>query len=142
MAEFATCGAMGPETGVDGPEPPIIIDAAYADRLYDLATAALPRAPDVARRLLHEVERASVLPSEKMPADVVTIGSEVTFIDVRSGMERTVILEFPSNADYAARRVSVLTPIGAALIGLREGASIDWDTRMGTTCRLTIVGVR
>ncbi len=142
MADLAAHGSVGQDTGVDRPDPPLIIDAAYADRLHDLAMAALPRVPEVAQRLLDEVERASVLPTGEVPADVVTIGSEVTFIDARSGRERTVILEFPSNADYATGRVSVLTPIGAALIGLQEGASIDWDTLTGARCRLTIVSVR
>lgn len=142
MAEPTTPDCPGLDTAIDRGEPPLVIEAGLADRLYDLAVAALERAPDAARRLMAEVERASLLPADRMPADVVTIGSEVTFVDSRSGLERTVVLDFPANADYAARRVSVLTPIGAALIGLREGDSIDWDTRSGLSCRLTVICVR
>lgn len=142
MAEPNTPDVSGPDRGIDRADPPLVIDAALADRLYDLAVAALERAPDAARRLMAEVERASLLPTDRMPADVVTIGSEVTFVDNRSCLERTVILDFPANADYSARRVSVLTPIGAALIGLRKGDSIDWDTRSGLSCRLTVIRVR
>lgn len=112
-------------------EPPVLLDAAYAERLHGLASTLLQRAPDVAERLLHEIERADVLPSSELPADVVNIGSDVTFRDEATGRTQTVTLVFPPDADIAAGRVSVLTPIGAALIGLAAGASISWETRTG-----------
>lgn len=123
-------------------EPPVLLDAAYAERLHGLASTLLQRAPDVAERLLHEIERADVLPSSELPADVVNIGSDVTFHDEATGRTQTVTLVFPPDADIAAGRVSVLTPIGAALIGLAAGASISWETRTGEERTLTVTQVK
>jgi regulator of nucleoside diphosphate kinase len=54
---------------------------------------------------------------------------------------QTVTLVLPGEADIAERKVSVLTPIGAALIGLAQGASIDWETRDGESRELTVLQV-
>ena len=121
--------------------PPVIMDANYVERLRGLAMAAMEHTPEVGDRLLQEIERARVLPSAEMPADIVNIGSEVTFRDDMAGRVQTIILVLPKYADISERRVSVVTPIGAALIGLKEGASIDWLTREGKTRRLTVVTV-
>jgi regulator of nucleoside diphosphate kinase len=122
-------------------DPPIIIDADYFERLRGLALAAIDRNPEVGDRLLQEIERAEVLPSAEMPSHVVNVGSAVTFRDNTTGRVQTVILVMPKEANIAERRVSVLTPIGAALIGLAEGASIDWVTRDGETRELTVLEV-
>jgi regulator of nucleoside diphosphate kinase len=129
------------DTAILNADPPVVLDAGYVERFQVLAAAAMTRFPDVADRLLQEIERATVLPSAEMPANVVNIGSDVTFRDEDSGREQSVILVLPSEADIAERRVSVMTPIGAALIGLAEGASIDWDTRTGETRRLKVTRV-
>ena len=124
-------------------EPPIVLDAAYSERLEALAATAM-RGPaaDLGDRLMREVARATVLPSEEMPEDVVNIGSEVSFRDEVTGREQTVSVVLPAEADIARGRVSVLTPIGAALIGLKAGASIGWETREGEERRLTVLEVR
>lgn len=122
-------------------DPPIIIDAEYFDRLRGLALAAMNRNPEVGERLLQEIERAEVLPSAAMPSHVVNVGSEVTFRDNTTGRVQTVIIVMPKEANIAERRVSVLTPIGAALIGLAQGASIDWSTRDGESRELTVLQV-
>jgi regulator of nucleoside diphosphate kinase len=90
---------------------------------------------------MREVARATVLPSGEMPGDVVNIGSEVRFRDEATGREQTVTVALPPDADIARGRVSVLTPIGAALIGLAAGASIGWETRDGEARRLTVLAV-
>ncbi|MFO1143162.1 MAG: nucleoside diphosphate kinase regulator [Amaricoccus sp.] len=124
-------------------EPPIVLDAAFSDRLEALAAVAM-RGPaaELGDRLMREVARATVLPSEDVPGDVVNIGSEVDFRDDVTGRAQTVVVVLPDGADIAARRISVLTPIGAALIGLRAGASIGWETRDGEERRLTVLAVR
>lgn len=122
-------------------EPVVILDEAYVGRLQGLAAAVAERVPDVADRLLHEIDRATVLPSADVPPDVVNIGSEVTFRDEAADREQTVVLVLPADADIAERRVSVVTPIGAALIGLAEGAMIDWETRDGQERLLTVLKV-
>lgn len=124
-----------------GHEPEVIIDAAYYDRLEKIAYGAQQRFPSVAARLLQEIDRGLIVSSEKMPADVVNIGSEVTYRDDISGSDHTVTLVLPAEANISEGRVSVLTPVGAALIGLSEGASIDWETNAGERRQLTIIQV-
>lgn len=122
--------------------PSVFIDVSMFDRLQGVALAAMHRTPDAAERLLDEIERAEVVPSSDMPAKAVTIGSRVTFKDEWTDRLRTVELVMPVDADISKGRVSVLTPIGAALIGLLEGASIEWDTNVGSRRELTIVEVQ
>lgn len=129
---------MDPNVQTISTDPPLVIDAEYVERLRGLALAAMARNPEVGDRLLHEVERAEVLPSAEMPPHIVNIGSEVTFRDNTTGRVQRIILVLPKDANIAERRVSVLTPIGAALIGLKQGASIDWMTRNGERRELTV----
>jgi regulator of nucleoside diphosphate kinase len=133
--------SMTYEAGTLGRNPPVVLDASRIGRLQALAAAAIARSPDIADRLMQEIERATVVPAPDMPPNVVNIGSQVTFRDVETGQEQAVILVLPPYADIAEGRVSVVTPIGVALIGLAEGASIDWQTRSGETRRLTVTRV-
>lgn len=124
-------------------EPPIILDAAWSERLEELAAVAIRRGlGSVGDRLMAEVARANVLPSAEMPADVVNIGSEIRYRDETTGREQTVTLVLPTEVDIDRGRISVLTPIGAALIGLRAGASIGWETRDGEHRHLTVLAVK
>lgn len=127
-----------PRVAVD---PPVVLDAAYVQRLQDMASAAWERLPDVAVRLSDEIGRATVMPSRDMPADVVNIGSTVRFRDETTGREQTVTLVLPQDEDIAQGRVSVLTPVGAALLGLAEGASMHWFTRHGEKRPLKVLRV-
>jgi regulator of nucleoside diphosphate kinase len=129
------------ETATLGRNPPVVLDASRVERLQALATAAMTRSPDIADRLFQEIERATVVPAPDMPPNVVNIGSRVTFRDDESGHEQSIVLVLPLDADITERRVSVVTPIGVALIGLAQGASIDWMTRSGETRRLTVTSV-
>jgi regulator of nucleoside diphosphate kinase len=122
-------------------DPPVVLDAAYVGTLLRFASAAMARTPEVADRLLQEIERARVLPTDELPKQVVNIGSEVTFREDANGREQTVTLVLPPDADISAGRVSVVTPIGAALIGLAQGSSIRWQARDGETREMTIVRV-
>lgn len=91
--------------------------------------------------LLDEIDRATICDRTDIPPDVVTMGSSVTFLDEKSGAQRTVRLVYPADADIAAGRMSILTPVGAGLIGLSVGQSINWPDRGGIEHRLTIVAV-
>lgn len=112
-----------------------------ADALTNLALNAQARMPDVSEQLLDEIGRANIHAVDSIPADVVTMHSKVEFIDEASGADRTIKLVYPRDADIAAGRVSILTPIGAGLIGLRTGQSILWPDRDGRERKLTIVKV-
>jgi regulator of nucleoside diphosphate kinase len=94
-----------------------------------------------AERLGAELDRAVIVAPEHLPGDVVTIDSRVTFEDERSGSVREVTVVYPSAADASAGRISVLAPIGAALIGLRTGSAIDWPLPDGRWAELRILSV-
>ena len=70
------------------------------------------------------------------------MNSEVEFRDETTGKVQEVMLVYPDDADISQRKVSVLTPIGTALIGLRTGHSITWRTPNGEVRRLTVLSVR
>jgi regulator of nucleoside diphosphate kinase len=128
------------ETIAAKPRPAIVISDADHRRLSTLAEGLLDRLPEVAGALLAEVERASVVPAADIPGSTVAMGSAVTY-RTEDGATTSVTLVYPDEADIAKGRVSVLTPVGAALIGLSEGQSIDWQTRDGRTRSLTVLHV-
>lgn len=121
-------------------KPKIIVGEIDHERLTGLATTALDRIPEVAEELLAEMDRAKVVAPAKLPADVVRMGSFVTF-DSDSAQHRRVQLVYPGEADIEQGRISVLTPIGAALIGLAAGRSIAWTARDGKKHVLTVTAV-
>lgn len=119
--------------------PEIVVSDTDHARLTSLANAALETVPDTAEELLSELDRAKIVADESVPRDVVRMGSIVEF---QSGNDRKrVTLVFPPEADIAAGKISVLTPIGAALVGLAKGESITWTARDGTSHELTILSV-
>ncbi len=121
-------------------KPKIIVGEIDHERLTGLATAAIERIPEVAEELLAEMDRAKVVAPAKLPADVVRMGSFVTFAS-DSAQHRRVQLVYPGEADIEQGRISVLTPIGAALIGLAAGQSIAWTARDGKKHVLTVTAV-
>ncbi len=70
------------------------------------------------------------------------MGSTVTFIDLDSNQENTVSLVYPEEANVAEMKISVLSPVGSALIGLRVGGAIDWPVPQGKVRRLKVTGVQ
>ena len=95
----------------------------------------------VSRLLLEELDRAEILPSYEIPADAVTMGATVGFVVEETGERRTVELVYPRDADIAEGRISILTPMGAGLIGLRVGQTISWPDLSGHERLLTIESV-
>ncbi|ESQ78612.1 nucleoside diphosphate kinase regulator [Asticcacaulis sp. YBE204] len=89
-----------------------------------------------AEQLLTELERAHRKSQAKIPATVVAMGDRITFD--RNGAETTGTLVLPHEADINAGRLSVLTPVGAALIGLSIGQSIAYRTPGGVSHTLTV----
>jgi len=77
-----------------------------------------------------ELERAEVVPPERVPSDVVTMNSRVSLLDLDSGARTAVSLVFPDTPGDASR-VAVLSPLGLALLGCREGDVLAWQTAEG-----------
>ena len=121
--------------------PPIHMIDNEADVLGDLALAATERSPQVSSMLLDEMSRTKFYTRERIPTDVVVMGATVEFDDAK-GSTRSIKLVYPKDADISAGRISIMTPVGAGLIGLREGQSILWPDREGHERELAIVRVR
>ncbi len=122
-------------------QPKVTIADDCVDKLEMLAEGVIRRNPELADRLFSELGRARIVPRAKLPANVVSIGREVTYRDEATGQEKVVTPVYPEAADIAQGRISILTPIGVALIGLAEGASLHWDTRDGKRRVLTVLRV-
>lgn len=106
----------------------IVVGSTDHGRLTGLAQTALDRVPDMAEDLLAEMDRATI--TDPVPENVVRMGSSVTF---RSGSDdaKRITLVYPGQADIAENKISVLTPLGTALIGLAAGQTVVWVARDG-----------
>lgn len=97
-----------------------------------LSTALYSRtAQPTLRNLRAELDRAAVIDPAAFPAGVVTMDSRVEFEDVETGEIEAYTITFPERADVDAGRMSVLAPIGTALIGCRVGDLVQWSTPGG-----------
>lgn len=117
------------------------LDAALVERLESLAGAAMERFPEAAYPLVTKLSRARLIAASKLPMDCVTVGSSVTYQDELTGRALQVTLVFPEQADISRGLVSVLTPIGVALLGLRPGNRVRWETRAGEERALSVLAV-
>jgi regulator of nucleoside diphosphate kinase len=121
--------------------PAITVSIEEADRLASLAELASGSSPEVARLLLDEIDRSELLPWGDMPKDVVTMHAHVEYRDDESSAIRRIQLVYPHEADITRGMISVLTLVGAGLIGLSAGQSIRWPKRDGRKRSLTVLRV-
>jgi regulator of nucleoside diphosphate kinase len=128
-----------PQAKTSSARPPLVLSETDAERLSALALQNEAAHPVAAGLLLDELERAQV--RRRVADDVVGMNSTVEFLDEAHGEPRTVQLVYPDEADIAAGRISIMTPVGAGLIGLKAGQSILWPDRGGETRVLRILRV-
>ena len=122
--------------------PKIHLDKTLVGRLEALAASVMRRSPEVGERLIDEIARAKLVAPNKLRDDVVTIGSVVTYRDLDKAREHIVSVAYPENANIEEGLISVLTPVGVALLGLSPGATISWVTRDDETRQLEVLEVR
>lgn len=122
--------------------PPIAVTTRDFDGLHRLAEFAAEKFPATADFLARELERAQIVTDSEVLPGLVTMGSEVEFRDDVTGQVRSGTLVYPEHADVSAGRISVLTPIGAALIGLSVSQSLEFRTPGGGLRSLTVLAVR
>lgn len=122
--------------------PPILLSESEHGILVGLAMSGARRYPDAAKLLMEEADRADLVPAASLPHDVVALGSHVVFTDEATDVTRRVQLVLPAEADIGQGRISILSLVGAGLIGLRAGQSIDWPMQDGRLRRLTVVQVK
>lgn len=84
------------------------------------------------KMLAGEMDRSIVVDSKDIPSDVITMNSQASIIDVESGEEMEYTLVFPADADVLHGKISVLAPVGTAMLGYRVGDTFEWDTPDGT----------
>ncbi len=119
--------------------PSITISAVDYDRLARIATAGIhSQRYTVAEMLADELDRAMVAAPGAIRPDIVTMHSQVEYQDDVTGEVRRITLVYPGEEDLDAGRISVLTQIGTALIGLSEGQSIEWEGPTGGQRGLTV----
>ncbi len=122
--------------------PRIHLVEAEADRLYELAEGLSRGQPELSALLLKEIERAELHDdAADLPPGVISLGSRVAFVDETTGAEREVSLVYPQFADFEAGRLSVLTHVGAGLLGMSEGQRITWPDREGRAHKLRVLKV-
>lgn len=83
-------------------------------------------------KLRGELDRAEIVLPQEIPADVITMNSKVALMDLDTQEEEVYTLVYPENADMAEGKVSVLAPIGTAMLGYRVGDVFEWEVPAGT----------
>ncbi len=95
-------------------------------QILDPARRPLSKDPQLLETLEQELDRAQIVSPSQVPEDLVTMNSQVRLKDLDTGIDAIYVLVFPRNADFAQGRISVLAPIGTAILGYRVGDVIKW----------------
>lgn len=124
------------------PQPEIVVTDIDLVRLRAcIDSFGVGRTAAAAEALEVELERARVVASRSVPANVVTMNSRVVFIDEETYEAKVCFVVYPDDADPDEGHISVLAPIGAALLGLSVGQSIEWTLPSGRQTRLRLVDI-
>lgn len=118
--------------------PNIVISTLDADRLYDLLDSLPASGVPSKAELKAELERAEIVEPEDIPPTVVSMNSTVRFRVASSSEEFTLTLVYPKDMDAASGKISVLAPVGSALLGLAQGDEIEWPKPGGGVLRVRI----
>ena len=119
--------------------PPIVITRTDLDRLRWMLASSARRDSDAAEALAGEIDRADVVEATQLPPDVVSMNSTVRLCEQSSGREYELTLVYPG--DTGENCVSVLAPVGSALLGLAVGREIEWPLPGGQTARIKVLGL-
>jgi regulator of nucleoside diphosphate kinase len=92
-------------------------------------------------QLYEELDAAIVVEDDLLPDDVVRMNTRITFVDLDTSVESTLELVYPHEVQGDAGRVSILAPVGAALLGLRVGEAIEWPLPNGRHRRMEVKSV-
>ena len=115
-------------------QPSIFITTKDAGKLRKLIREAYHseyRGSDYLKELAEEMEKASIVNPDQIPADVITLNSTARLVDQETNEEMVYTLVFPEDADISQGRISVLAPIGTAMLGYKTGDMFEWETPGG-----------
>ncbi|SFN52672.1 nucleoside diphosphate kinase regulator [Xenorhabdus japonica] len=122
-------------------KPKIIINELDAERLDSLLEQPAFANTSIADALNKELDRAEIVAPVDIPADVVTMNSEIRFIDLSSNEERIRTLVYPAALQDSTKHLSVMAPLGAALLGLRVDDEITWELPNGEKTRIKVLEI-
>lgn len=122
-------------------KPDIIISSHDLERLEALLDRLPASMSSNKAALLAELDRADIREPQDVPSSVVTMNSRVHFVVEPSGEEFSLTLSYPANLADGPERISVLSPVGAAILGLSVGAHIDWPGPNGAELRVRVLEV-
>jgi regulator of nucleoside diphosphate kinase len=115
-------------------QPSIFLTTKDVEKLRDLIREAFHteyRGSDYLKQLAGEIEKASVVEPNQIPSDVITLNSTARLIDRATKEEMVYTLVFPEDADSSQGKISILAPIGTAMLGYKVGDTFEWDTPGG-----------
>ncbi len=122
-------------------DTPIVLTTRDFDRLEALLRSLPPKNAPERATLERELERAEVVAPEDIPPNVVTMNSTVRFSIADSEEDFRLTLVYPKDVGGESDRISVLAPIGSALLGLSVGDELDWPRPGGGMARVRVVDV-
>ncbi|CAI0789025.1 Regulator of nucleoside diphosphate kinase [Serratia quinivorans] len=120
-------------------KPTITINELDAERLDALLAQPAFANTDVATALNIELDRAEILPPSQIPANVVTMNSRVRFRDLHTAEEHVRTLVYPASLKDSHEQLSVMAPLGAALLGMHVGNQITWQLPNGEEARIEVL---
>ncbi|BDD88811.1 nucleoside diphosphate kinase regulator [Desulfofustis limnaeus] len=119
-------------------QPKLIISSLDAERLEDLLASLPENAFPSQAELEAELDRAEIVDPQEMPPSVVTMNSKVCFVINSSGEEFCLSLVYPKDSKVDGSTISVLAPVGSALLGLSQGDEIEWPKPGGGVMRVKV----
>lgn len=122
-------------------QPDIIISELDYSRIDNLLRATAGIATNIKSALLTELERAELVAPEQIPANVVTMNSQVKFSVISTGVTFTLKLVYPKDMDDSGNTISILAPVGSAMLGLKERDEIDWQDGLGGMLQVRIEAI-
>lgn len=122
-------------------KPPITISSTDLDRIESVLDSSSSKRLPALDQLREELDRAKIVEPENMPPGVITMNSSARCVDEKSNKEYHFTLVYPSDANVDQNRVSILSPMGSAMLGLAEGQSIEWELPGGRQLKLRVLEV-
>jgi regulator of nucleoside diphosphate kinase len=122
-------------------KPEIILSSLDADRLYALLESLPKNSVPGIEELEQELNRAEIVEPKKMPQDIVTMNSIVRFFVESTKQEFELTLVYPKDMDSIGKNISILAPVGSAMLGLAIGDEIEWPKPGGGTLKVRITEI-
>lgn len=122
-------------------KPNIILSSQDLERLEALLDSLPANVSPHKEALLEELSRAEVVEPQQIPPTVVTMNSTVRFAMESSNEEFCFTLVYPKDMDGSPDRISVLAPVGSALLGLSKGDSMEWPSPGGGVIKVKIIDI-